>query len=696
MRTLLIAWLCLAFTPFTYAQIERFQKFEHTINPSSIPGPYQPLYSTKNPFDKREVILRATVYAPSGTTHNVEGFFYGNYTINTLNNSPHAMWPFMPGQSMSNQISNSWKVRFTPEEVGNYVIKLGFYFPNENLYVPIPNVSFSSLTESKPNSSFIRLNNGFDYSYDNGQVYHPIGLNVPGNPAWGQSSGPKVNFFETIFQRFDENGVNHARIWMNYAGTMAIQGIGYTYGCEPYLYRFNLADAYAFDQVFELAEQYNITLKISFFNANNFTQGDFWNKYNAYNANVAPPGPGVCQTPVGGPCNSEIDFFTNTEAFALQSNVVRYIIDRYGYSTQVIQWEIFNEIDQIWNEGHITSADIPHLVTWHNAMASIVRDHDVYNRALGTSYIGFEDEVGAHQLGMDPSMDLVSLHVYLNQWENRSPDQIFYSPANFSTKISLLRQKFPGKPVCLNEMGSLQMNGMPFSMNYTEYDPHGFSIHTDIWTSFFDADLGAGMNWTVEHFISRTSSFHGALNNLVQFRGLRSFVDQVPAKKGVKREVVHEENYFLRWLTTPENQIFGWYQDKAGTINNLIRSGSTGLNASSAPVMEPYVHTPNSANRPSFKANGYFSVSIPIPYANYEIKWYDTRTGNLIQTDRQVGGCNELNLSLPWLIKQTSRYMDAAFVIEPISMSEDWQKVWTNHATGNLGDSLKSKIPTSF
>jgi hypothetical protein len=69
----------------------------------------------------------------------------------------------------------------------------------------------------------------------------------------------------------------------------------------------------------------------------------------------------------GGPAATPTEFFTSKKAQLRYKDKLRYIIARWGYSTHIAAWELFNEIDN----AAFTPKDsviIPFsaIVQWHN------------------------------------------------------------------------------------------------------------------------------------------------------------------------------------------------------------------------------------------------------------------------------------------------------------------------------------------
>src|SRR6185503_2958117 len=88
----------------------------------------------------------------------------------------------------------------------------------------------------------------------------------------------------------------------------------------------------------------------------------------------------------GGPCNVANDFFTNPTAQWLYQKRLRYLIARYGYSQNLLAWELINEIDN--NYSFLNSTDV---AAWHGVMGGWLHTNDVFGHLVTTSLTGQSD-----------------------------------------------------------------------------------------------------------------------------------------------------------------------------------------------------------------------------------------------------------------------------------------------------------------
>src|SRR6266481_9445051 len=84
----------------------------------------------------------------------------------------------------------------------------------------------------------------------------------------------------------------------------------------------------------------------------------------------------------GGFLATPEEFFTNPRARALTRAKYRYILARWGYSTHVLAWELFNEVE--WTDA-IRNQHADTVAAWHREMAAFLRQQDPNRHLITTS-----------------------------------------------------------------------------------------------------------------------------------------------------------------------------------------------------------------------------------------------------------------------------------------------------------------------
>ena len=315
-----------------------------------------------NPYDQKEIILDMLLTSPSGNKVVVPCYF-----------------------ESGNAVSSKWKARFAPRETGKY--KYEFQLLKNNEKVQSKPDFFNSLPGVKP--GFLHKNNYYTFKFDNGQLFRGIGENV----AWESRSFENTKWtYDYLLPTLSENGANFFRTWMcPWNLPLEWQKSGNLKRYASTSEYFNPDGIKRMEELLHLADSLNLYIMLTLdMNSGNWQN----NPYNQIN---------------GGPIKTWAEFFTSIEAKDKYKNKLRYLVARWGYSTNIAAWEFFNEIDN----GVFTKADsiiIPHInvTNWHNEMAHYLKSIDPYNHLVTTS-ISHRDIVGMNAIA---DIDFNQKHIY--------------------------------------------------------------------------------------------------------------------------------------------------------------------------------------------------------------------------------------------------------------------------------------------
>ncbi|MBD3176287.1 MAG: DUF5060 domain-containing protein, partial [Armatimonadia bacterium] len=301
-----------------------------------------------NPYDTRQIIVDVVLTAPSGEVLMVPAFWHEAFD-RSREGEAEVLTPSSEGE---------WRVRFTPTEAGEYT---------SEVQVGVP--ALGRAEEAGPTlqvsdadgRGFLRVNeaNNRYFVFDDGSPYFALGHNVcwP-HPEW------KTYDYEDYFASMAEAGETYSRLWLGPGWSV------FSLQHDDELEWFDQKAAWRLDYVLDLAEQHGIYLMLCFESFNYLRQTD--------------PYPAWDQTPyraeAGGPISEPAEFFTNEEAKRWFQNRLRYLIARHGHSTHVLSWQFWNEVDL--TEGY--DGDV--VGPWHEEMARFVKDVDVYDHLVTTSF----------------------------------------------------------------------------------------------------------------------------------------------------------------------------------------------------------------------------------------------------------------------------------------------------------------------
>jgi len=416
-------------TPLTSPQL--WQRLEFTVG--NVP-------SVGNPFDPDSIRLDATFTFPSGRAMVVPAFWYQGYQRSLLGGYEQDV-PTDPG---------GWRLRFTPPETGSYSLSLTIQTNGQPSGGPVI-TNFSVPTSAPPvRSGYVDIAPSRQYfQTGDGQPLRLIGENV----AWGNDA--QTYSYDTWFAHMQSAGENFARIWMSpWEFGIEVTGTSLT--------NYSLQPAWQLDYVLELAEQRGIYLLLCLDYHGMFaTELDGWpmdwhqNPYNVTN---------------GGPCIVANDFFTNPAAQGLYQKRLRYLIARYGYSQNLLAWQLINEIDNDYS--FLNFMDV---ARWHGVMGGWLHTNDVFGHLVTTSLFGGSDRPEIWSL---PQLDFAVYHSY---HEAAPADRL-------NTVAQSFRQRY-GKPVMIGEFATSSSG-----WNRTS-DPHLRGWRQAIWGGALGGSVGTAMSW---------------------------------------------------------------------------------------------------------------------------------------------------------------------------------------------------------
>jgi hypothetical protein len=297
---------------------------------TSMYGPIEvvlPISTTGNPFDPAVNDVRVSFKSKSGKTAERIAFY------------SHGKW-----------------------EIKGYLPEPGTYSGTVTVNGKSVGKIAAVLVPNKKPSDMI-LTDGKWFKKSNGEPYWPVGIDV----AWG--SGP-TKPVESYFPQMKKAGMNWSRVW----------------GCHwddrnPY-WTTNFAkpkdnwmseDALdRWDKVIKGAETNGIHFQFVCFHHGMFSssvnpnwQDHPWNAKN------------------GGFLKSASDFFSDPEAKRRTKMLLRYFVARYGYSTSIMAWELFNEVQFV--DRVRVKQDWETVGKWHDEMAQYVRSIDTNRHLITTS-----------------------------------------------------------------------------------------------------------------------------------------------------------------------------------------------------------------------------------------------------------------------------------------------------------------------
>jgi hypothetical protein len=399
--------------------------------------------AASNNFDPDEIRLDATFTLPSGGRLVVPAFWYQDFTRALVNGS-EILTPVGAAQ---------WRIRFTPTEPGAYTVSLQVSVRGTPVGQPAAERFAVPAAAPDARSGWVTTApNRRDFETSPGQTLRLIGENV----CW--SVGRGTYDYDEWFGSMHRAGENFARVWMSpwWAGLEHTPGT---------LNRYKLDEAWKLDHVFQQAEHDGIYLLFCFDHHGMFQRdsqtwsgkNNFWGT-NPYNVSL------------GGPCAQPNDFFADPKARMIYQKRLRYLVGRYGFSPNLLAWQLLNEIDNVY--GSLNGDDV---AAWHREMGQWFHAHDPFHHLVTTSLTSASDRPEIWKL---PELDFAVYHSY----NEAAPER------RLSSVVHSFLERYD-KPAIVGEFG---VAGGSWNI---AADPHLRGFRQALWAGALSGSVGTSMSW---------------------------------------------------------------------------------------------------------------------------------------------------------------------------------------------------------
>jgi len=459
-------------------------------------NPYDPDWSTFNSTRNTYGIdVEANFTAPSGAQKTIYGFYYREYVRNTASPDDNVLgWTEVA-------TPYHFRVRYAPDEIGTwtYTITVNYKDISGNTLALQRNCnSFNCVSSSNKGYLKIGSSNRYLVYSGTGEGFFPIGQNVAfANNAANVNATSAPSDFDHLYNTLNDigtNGGNFTRVMM----------APWSYGIEWETlnnYDGRQMHAWELDKYINTAKSNGIYAILCMDMTNPFTNSisGFWSQYDMWSNN---PYKSSNQNLITG-VNDPGDFFidgSGVDATDYYRKKLRYIVSRWGYSTNIAAYEFLNEINSIGTD-HLIAPTIyqydnnstvrQRVRDWHINNASYIKNatsggglgdtrHLITTSQAGacprcdngSPYSDPSDDVFSSSAGSQ--MDFTSYHNYDNV--SRNIEHRAFS----RTKDYLAAYN---KPFLMEEM-----NPPPPWVN-------GGSFHDALWATALSGAFGAGLDW---------------------------------------------------------------------------------------------------------------------------------------------------------------------------------------------------------
>lgn len=392
-----------------------------------------------NPYDYNQVRLKGYFTSPSGQLIVRDGFYMQDYL---LLQSGILITSGPPG----------WRIRFSPDEAGTWTFHVRIWDAT-GLQNSSDMQFFCTPSERK---GFV-TRNGNRLVFSNGETFHGLGTNLAFQ-TWANG----FTAYEGWIDALAENGGDFTKLtiapWI-FDFEWKQTGVGQ--------YTERQTRAWALDWVMDMLMDKGIYCQLNTMIHDVLRPGaSDWgdNPYNLDN---------------GGPCHEPQNFFVNVKAMELYKRKLRYINARWGFSPQIVAWEVLSEAD---NTG-LYDDFYSQTLSWSNIMTEYINDIDIYNRPVSNGYAIPQHDPGYWD---NAETGFTQQHIY-----DFIPDlemKIYNFSRNYMDRWN--------KPYVTGEFA---LGHDPAEIN--ALDPQGIAFHNVVWASMFSGSFGSAMSWWWDNYL---------------------------------------------------------------------------------------------------------------------------------------------------------------------------------------------------
>jgi hypothetical protein len=442
-------------------------------------------FENLSPYRAAELALEAEITLPSGKTMRVPGFYSQDFTAHDSDATP------VDG-------TRGWRIRFSGPEPGDYKGKVELRVRGK--LAASREMPPFKLIRSK-NHGVIRVSRTAPryLEFEDGAGYFPVGQDVCWTTDVTKSIPGAICHAETLpwdeayarwFGRMGENGATWARVFMKESFLIDAG--------EPW--QWELEKAWRFDQVLEMARKNNINICLCFNPERSDDGAAYKGSMDIFRASNTAWGRLLASQNLGYD-----QFFLNPLTREMYKDKIRYVVARWGYSTNIFSWEFWNEIE--------STSPRQGIYAWMREMTAYLRSVDPWHHLIKSSA---HHEWSPEFWGEDNG-DLNDVHPYFGWagWDGTQNLGAFlpeFSSGVYST----------GRPFLIGETGIAREVTTPLGLagDLADKDTTCFHVHEALWGGLFAGAVGSGMVWWWDEHVD----LH---NGYFRFRAISNFVDDI-------------------------------------------------------------------------------------------------------------------------------------------------------------------------
>lgn len=437
-----------------------------------------------NPYCPEEAELKAYILTPDGKWQQIFGFWYQGFE-RCLRDGTEILIPSM---------ARDWRIRYAPRMAGKHCYYVVFEDKKEQRTYRCPQEgTFSFRAKHSDRKGFLKVSDR-DSAYlefSDKSPYLGIGHNLCGW-EWGGTDNREGTYeYDRWLYEMAQNGANLAQFdfcegdqieWTGHERELPFSGEW------KGLNHYNQQNAWKMDRRFQTAEELGIFFRLTLFH---------WEDFDDETENF--PDWGWNRNPYrkenGGPAANVSEFFRNKECRNYVKFYLKYVTARWGYSPNLMAYELWNEIDApevMWEDGKDYNLEASCVRSWHQEMGTYLKQLD-RSHLVTTSYADSRRDPDMWQL---PCMDLTTVHRYT--YFNEDYGQKQYDTVGTLAAICRERSAQVKKPVLFVEFAL-----SPGGDIQKDFDPQGIEFHTQLWASVMLKSMGTAMHWTWGSYLDK-------------------------------------------------------------------------------------------------------------------------------------------------------------------------------------------------
>ena len=485
--------------------------------------------------------------------------------------------------------TGNFKIRFRFPETGQWTYRIVGEKNGEKKFSYTSTVTATANPDTEKNKGLIRVEptQKRNFVFEDGTPYMPIGINV----CYSQDIQLGSTLFDIYYPKMKAAGMNFVRTWLT-----DIDAAYGAQGAEGGILNFDARQnkSFQFDRVVKLAEENGLYLQIPMQAISAFRKdvdsglySHRWdtNPYNKLN---------------GGYLDEPWEYFTDSRAIEDTKKLYRYYVARYGYSRNILNWELMNEIgmDSSWYYGvQITQEQAR---DWAEEIGSYMHSIDPFDHLVSiSSGNDHSDKVYEAE-----AMDFVSFHWY-------------YGGSNYAITLAnecyAVWQRF-GKPAMIGEGGA---SGTSEAYEHDK-DPAGSWGKQTAFTCGMGGGAAGAMN-----FWEETVNKYNKYGNYTPAANMYKLF----GSEYVTLDTLLAERYTIEGVEASKVQMFGYI----GNDSVYAYITNTQYNYSN--------QNPSAISGMSIEFNG-------LSDGTFTVQVYDTQAGAVSNTYSMISENGKLRLSL--------------------------------------------------